>query len=113
MSKVTRLINNEVKLKKEKKRPPNPLPKNVSIWFKATTNANIPHTVEWQVVNTGEEAKAAGTYQLRGGFESSNIGNNKREEHTSYKGSHMIQAFVINSVGQCVGRSEEFIVNIQ
>lgn len=92
---------------------PYALPKNVSIWFKATTNANIPYTIEWQVVNTGEEAKAAGTYQLRGGFEPSNIGNNKREEHTSYKGLHMVQAFVINSVGQCVGRSEEFIVNIQ
>jgi len=90
-----------------------PIAKWYSLEFTATTNAPDPYSVEWQVVNTGEEARRANG--LRGGFEySSGTKSNRfiRKESTQYKGSHWIEAFVIKN-GICVARSGEFIVNIQ
>ncbi len=90
-----------------------PIPKHYSLEFTAMTNADQPHTIEWQVINTGEEARQANG--LRGGFvNSSGIRNGSfyRVESTLYRGCHSIEAFVI--LGErCVGRSGEFIVNIK
>ena len=64
-----------------------------------------------QVVNTGDEASLAN--DLRGKFfEYFYIDSNYHQEHTKYKGKHMIQASIIQN-GVCIGQSEEFIVNIQ
>lgn len=88
------------------------LPKHGTIQFIANTNATEPYTVEWQILNTGDEAQAAGKEQLRGGFYQSNtIEKNKRRENTLYKGRHMAQAYIIKD-GICIGKSEEFVVNI-
>lgn len=89
-----------------------PLPKHGTIQFTAKTDAIEPYTVQWQILNTGEEAKAAGIYQLRGDFYASEPGEkNIRREGTAYKGRHMAQAYIIKD-GICVGKSEEFIINI-
>jgi hypothetical protein len=87
------------------------LPKDGSIRFTVDTDAPQPFNVQWQILNTGDEARAGGQYQLRGGFYSSEDGINTRQEHTKYKGSHMAQAYVIKN-GVCVAKSEEFVVNI-
>ena len=89
-----------------------PLPKHGTIQFTAKTDAVEPYTVKWQILNTGEEAKAAGVHQLRGDFYASEPGEkNIRREGTAYKGRHMAQAYIIRD-GICVGKSEEFVVNI-
>lgn len=89
-----------------------PLPKHGTIQFTAKTDALEPYTVKWQILNTGEEAKAAGIQQLRGDFYSSESGEkNIRRENTLYKGHHMAQAYIIKD-GICIGKSDEFIVNI-
>lgn len=64
----------------------------------------------WQVVNTGEEAKA--NHCLRGEFEPSNIFNYGRHESTSYTGTHWVQAFVVND-GICIAKSKEILVKIK
>jgi hypothetical protein len=67
----------------------------------------------YKVVNTGIEAKNAD--DLRGGFYSSTgIRKNKhyRNERTKYEGIHWVEAFIVKN-GVCVGRSGEFIVNIE
>lgn len=87
-----------------------PLKKYVSIDFTAITGIKKPFKVCWQVVNTGSEAIKDEC--LRGGFESSNVGDITRNEDTAYTGSHYIQCFVIKN-GQCVAKSKEFIVNIE
>jgi hypothetical protein len=84
--------------------------KNALIDFTAVTGIKKPYKVYWQVVNTGQEAIRKNC--LRGGFELSDIGMNTRREATSYTGSHFVQCFVIKN-GQCVGKSKEFIVNIE
>jgi hypothetical protein len=84
-----------------------------SLEFTATTNTPHPYSVEWQVTNTGEEARNANG--LRGGYEySSGTKNNKfiRKENTQYNGTHFVEAFVIKD-GISVARSGDFIVNIQ
>lgn len=91
----------------------NPIAKWFSLEFLATTNTPHPYTVEWQVVNTGEEAKKAN--DLRGGFEYSTGTQNNifyRKESTQYRGRHYIEAFIIKN-GICVARSRDFVVNIQ
>lgn len=88
------------------------LPKHGSIHFTAKTDAAGPYIVKWQVLNTGEEARAAGEKQLRGDFYSSEPEqNNLRKENTLYRGRHMVQAYIIKN-GVCIAKSEEFVVNI-
>ena len=90
------------------------LPKHLSIIFRAKTAINEPFDIKWQIVNTGEEAKAAGFEQLRGGFYNSTDPVKKtRKESTAYKGSQSVKAFAIDSNNCCIGQSEEFIVNIK
>lgn len=86
-----------------------PLAKNCTLVFTAITGAKPPYQVKWQVVNTGEEARNA--RGLRGGFENSDIGINKKKESTLYTGSHSVQCFVICR-NACIARSRPFIVNI-
>ncbi|TYQ17822.1 UNVERIFIED_CONTAM: hypothetical protein Cloal_0194 [Acetivibrio alkalicellulosi] len=87
-----------------------PLDKGVSIDFTAVFSGNMPYIVKWQVVNTGEDARSKRC--LRGEFENSNIGRNTRHECIEYTGSHYVQCFVIKK-GQCVAKSNIFIVNVK
>lgn len=87
-----------------------PLDKELSIDFTAIFSCRMPYTVKWQVVNTGKDARSK--VCLRGGFENSNLGRNTRHESTEYTGSHYVQCFIIKK-GQCVGKSNIFIVNIK
>ena len=86
-----------------------PLAKNCSLVFTAITGAKHHYQIKWQVVNTGAEATTA--RGLRGGFENSDIGLNKKKESTYYSGCHSVQCFVICK-GACVAKSRLFIVNI-
>jgi hypothetical protein len=88
------------------------IPRQVWIKFKAFTNAPKPHKIEWQIVNTGAEAVSAG--QPRGEFEPSEEGEpNARWESTAYRGTHWVEAFVINSAGVCIGRSGRVLVKVR
>jgi hypothetical protein len=87
-----------------------PLDKDVSIDFTAVFSASMPYIVKWQVVNTGDDARR--NVGLRGGFQNSNVGRNTRHEYTEYTGSHYVQCFIIKK-GQCIGKSNIFIVNIK
>lgn len=87
-----------------------PIEKNSSIDFTVLTGIKKPFKAYWQVVNTGREAYVNGC--LRGGFYASNIGETTTHETIAYTGSHYIQCFIIKN-GQCVGKSKEFIVNVE
>ena len=96
----------------EIKSDPSPLPKHCSLRFEAQTNVPGPYNVHWQVVNTGNEARAANG--LRGGFYEGVLekGRRVRNESTLYKGMHWIECFIVKD-GTCWARSGEFVVNIQ
>ncbi len=79
-----------------------PVPKNHSLRFRVDTNVPPPYEVQWQVINTGQEATTVG--DPRGGFYPSNDGARGRWESTRYAGTHLIGAFVIKA-GVCVARS--------
>lgn len=88
------------------------VPKNVWLKFSAKTNFSGPHSIRWQVVNTGQEARLAN--QPRGDFyESDNPTSNVRWECTAYRGTHWIEAFVLNTAGVCVGRSGRVLVKVR
>lgn len=88
-----------------------PLPKNVSLKFTATTNVKRPYRIQWQVVNTGNDAQKAN--QLRGGFEEGTAASGEvRWESTLYAGTHWIEAFVIKD-DICVARSNRFYVRVR
>src|SRR5205823_2158808 len=87
-----------------------PVPKNHSLRFQVVTNVPTPYEVEWQVINTGQEALTVG--DPRGGFDSSNDGPRRRWESTRYAGTHLIEAFVIKA-GVCVARSGRRHVRIK
>ncbi|HCS77937.1 MAG TPA: hypothetical protein DIW05_09720 [Syntrophaceae bacterium] len=88
------------------------VPKNIWLRFLVKTNVPQPYDVRWQVVNTGREALEAD--QLRGDFYNSNTSNNNcvRWEHTSYVGTHWVEAFIIKN-GSCVARSGRKLVKIR
>jgi hypothetical protein len=90
------------------------IPKECSLDFNLIVSRTLlkgNYTVLWQVVNTGEEARALGAKGLRGGFEKE-YNSTKRNESTMYTGKHFVQAFLLKR-GHCIARSQEFIVNIQ
>jgi hypothetical protein len=90
-----------------------PVPKNRWLRFEARTNVSGPYEVQWQVVNTGQEASSAGTHQLRGGFDDGEGANGAvRWESTAYRGTHWIEAFVIKD-GVCVARSGPVYVRVR
>ncbi|MFC1906811.1 cyclic GMP-AMP synthase DncV-like nucleotidyltransferase [Chloroflexota bacterium] len=88
------------------------LPKHCSLRFEAKTDIQWPYKVYWQVVNTGNEAKAANG--LRGEFHEGVVKENGRvrKESTLYTGMHWIECFIIKD-DVCVARSGEFVVNIE
>lgn len=88
------------------------VPRNAWLKFEALTNASEPYEVRWQIVNTGSDATEAG--DLRGNeFEESNGANkNIRWEVTNYRGTHLIEAFIIQ-YGICVARSHPLRVRIR
>jgi hypothetical protein len=86
------------------------LPKNAELFFKANVHNNhsFAPIIYWQITNTGKEA---GT-DVRGGFENSNGPYNfERKEHTSYQGTHFVQAFVIRG-NYCVAKSGLILINV-
>lgn len=85
------------------------LPKHFSLRFEANTNVQEPFDIYWQVVNTGEEASAHGSAGLRGRIFP---GTSVQKESTLYTGTHWIECFIVKN-GECVARSNEFIVNIK
>lgn len=89
-----------------------PVPKNVWLKFTAKTNVPEPNSIRWQVVNTGEEALRA--QQPRGDFyESDDSDKHIRLESTSYRGTHWVEAFVLNNHGVCVARSGRVYVKVR
>ncbi len=79
------------------------VPKSAGLRFEATTDTPQPFEIKWQVSNSGAEARKAGA--LRGGFEDGEgrMGNVRWEE-TRYRGTHLVEAFVIKD-GVAVARS--------
>lgn len=87
------------------------IPKNCDIDYRVVRSKGLSNLkVEWQVVNTGEEAYADEC--PRGGFEKSNIGNGGRHERTAYTGRHYVQCFLLKN-GVCVAHSKEFFINVE
>jgi hypothetical protein len=87
------------------------VPKNVELRFRLNTNVPSPYSVQWQVVNTGAEARANG--DLRGDFYGSDLGNiNRHTEQTKYRGTHWIEAFVVRN-GEVVARTGRTLVKIR
>ncbi len=91
---------------------PRPVPRGVWLRFEASTNAPRPYEIRWQVVNTGQDALADNG--LRGDdFEpSEGPMRNVRWEHSEYRGTHWIEAFVVHN-GRCIARSQPFKVKIR
>lgn len=87
------------------------LSKHWALRFEAETSLAGPFRVYWQVVNTGDEARCAGS--LRGGFYDglTQRGGLVRDENTLYRGKHWIECFIVKD-GVCLARSGEFVVNI-
>lgn len=88
------------------------VPKGVWLKFSAKTNVPEPHLIRWQVVNTGEEAIR--DKQPRGDFYNAEDPDKLvRWESTSYRGTHWVEAFVLNGNGVCVARSGKFFVKVR
>ncbi len=79
-----------------------PLPKERWLRFVVKPSALFPigagQEIRWRVTNTDEEARKAGC--MRGGFEESNDGSFVRWESLSYRGVHMVEAFVLRQSDQ-------------
>lgn len=89
-----------------------PVPKGVWLKFMLQTNVRDPYSIRWQVVNTGEEAIRAN--QPRGGFfNAEDPDQHVHWESTAYKGTHWVEAFVLNASGICVSRSGRFFVKVR
>lgn len=88
------------------------LMKGRSLKFEAETTVPWPYEVYWQVVNTGEQARAAN--DLRGRIEQARVerGLHRKNETTRYRGTHSIECFIVKD-GYCVAQSGPFIVNIK
>lgn len=87
-------------------------------WLKFTargkTGLPLPDTckVKWRVTNTDKVASRAG--KLRGGFYNSENGQHLRWEGLSYRGVHIVEAFLIRkSDDVLLGKSEPFYVVIE
>lgn len=88
-----------------------PVPKHVWLKFNVQTNVPYPYEIQWQVVNTGAEALAAG--QPRGDFYATDQGlNGTRWESTAYAGTHWVEGFVVKG-GQCVARTGKLYVKVR
>ena len=85
----------------------NNIARRYSLRFEAKTDVPEPHDIYWQVVNTGDEAKARG--QLRGSIFP---GGKLQYETTQYTGLHWVECFIVKN-GVLVARSGEFVVDIE
>lgn len=81
-------------------------PKLHELRFEITDSVPDSCDIYWQVTNVGEEAKIKN--QLRGGFE---IGGRVKEETTSYKGNHFVEAFIVRD-NLLIARSGKRIIPI-
>jgi hypothetical protein len=86
------------------------VPKNVWLKFTARTNYKGRHSVKWQIVNTGQEAVASN--QPRGDFYPSEEPS-IRWESTAYRGTHWVEAFLLDESGTCIARSDRFLVPVR
>ncbi|MCG6202458.1 SMODS domain-containing nucleotidyltransferase [Psychromonas antarctica] len=82
------------------------VPKKYNVKFEIANSLPEDSQIYWQVTNTGSEAGLAN--QLRGTFIE---GEAVREESTSYKGNHFVEAFVVKS-GYLLARSGKVIISI-
>jgi hypothetical protein len=83
----------------------------MGVHFTVSTNTPWPYEVQWQITNTGKEAKEAG--DLRGDFKGSDSGTPKsRWEHTAYAGTHSVEAFIIKD-GCCVAKTAPKYVRVR
>ncbi len=90
----------------------NSAPKGVWLKFKVKTNVPEPHSIRWQVVNTGDDAMRAN--QPRGDFyNAEDYDKHVRWESTAYRGTHWVEAFVLNANRVCVARSGRFLVQVR
>ncbi|NVM92694.1 hypothetical protein FHT32_006386 [Variovorax sp. SG517] len=65
------------------------------------------YKVRWRITNNDRMAERAN--QLRGNFYRSDSNTNDRHETLSYRGVHMVEAFVIHKMTNLLaGRSEPF-----
>jgi len=92
-----------------------PLVSGCWIKFEAKNNMNLPfpdsYKVEWRITNTDKAAENAGA--LRGDFYHSDIGNSRWEQLT-YRGVHLVEAFLISKAEQMlIGKSAPFYVVIE
>lgn len=91
------------------------LPRNGGIWFDLTINGGreLPegYRVQWRVTNTGVMAMALNAG--RGGFYAPTSGN-RRWEELSYRGVHIVEAFILRrSDDVLVAKSPPFSVIIE
>ncbi|OCQ17941.1 hypothetical protein A7985_25020 [Pseudoalteromonas luteoviolacea] len=82
------------------------LPKGHVVRFSILDELDRRTKIYWQVVNSGEEAEK--NKCLRGGFKKGKL---IREESTSYKGRHWVEAVAVKQ-GVCIARSGPIAVNI-
>ena len=81
-------------------------PKEQSLRFEVVDSVPDDCSIYWQITNIGDEARRRG--QLRGGFE---IGSRVKEESTSYKGNHFVEAFIVKD-NTLIARSGKRVIPI-
>ena len=81
-------------------------PKEQALKFEIIDTVPNDCTIYWQITNMGNEAYL--NNQLRGNFE---IGNRIKEEQTSYKGNHFVEAFIVKE-STLIARSGKRIIPI-
>ncbi|WP_413472130.1 SMODS domain-containing nucleotidyltransferase [Shewanella baltica] len=82
-------------------------PKEQSLRFEVVDSVPDDCSIYWQITNIGEEATLRG--QLRGGFE---VGSRVKEETTSYKGNHFVEAFIVQD-NTLIARSGKRVIPIR
>lgn len=93
-----------------------PTQRGGSVRFEAVGSSGMPianaFKVRWRITNTDKMAQSA--KQLRGNFYPSEEGIHARSESLSYRGVHMVEAFVIHKFSNLLaGKSTPFYVVIE
>ena len=85
-----------------------PVGRNLKVRMEYLGGVSPGFSLYWQIVNTGDEASAAG--DLRGKII---YGGNVRWEDTRYKGVHWIECFIVDDKKKiCTGRSGRYFVHV-
>lgn len=71
------------------------LPQARNLTFYCETNTPKPYNVFWKIRNVGDEAERRN--MTRGEIIKSNHNNNKRKEHTDFRGSHFVECYIIKN----------------